>query len=186
VVIADVEGKGVASALIMSNLQATLRALVMHLHSLNKIAELLNRMILADTRAQKFLSIFLGLIDLRQKGIHYINCGHVPPVIVRPHEREITLNEGGMIIGLFEDVQYQRGQAKFEPGDVLILCTDGITESMDSEQRMYGSERLVDCVRDVADRKAEEIVAVVNNDVTRFSHQGTHSDDKVMIVIKVV
>ncbi len=186
VVIADVEGKGVGSALIMSTLQATLRTLVLHLHSLNKIAESLNRMILADTRSQKFLSIFLGLIDLRRKSIHYINCGHVPPVVVRPSGGAMSLTEGGMIIGLFEDVEYDRGHAKFELGDVLTLCTDGITESMDAEQQMYGTERLVSCVREAADRKAEEIVAAVNNDVARFSHQGTHSDDKVMIVIKVV
>jgi len=121
VVIADVEGKGVSSALVMSNLQATLRALVLHLHSLNEIAEALNRMIWTDTRAQKYMSLFMGLIDLRRKGIHYINCGHVPPVIVRPQHEPIPLTEGGMVIGLFESAVYDRGQAKFQPGDVLVL-----------------------------------------------------------------
>jgi sigma-B regulation protein RsbU (phosphoserine phosphatase) len=134
VVVADVEGKGVASALVMSNLQATLRSLVLHLHSLDEIAELLNRMILTDTRGQKYLSIFLGLIDLRRRGVHYINCGHVPPVIVRSSGGAIPLTEGGMVVGLFENVQFQRGHAKLEPGDVLILCTDGITESMNANQ----------------------------------------------------
>ncbi len=186
VVIADVEGKGVGSALVMSNLQATLRALVLNLHSLKDIAESLNRMILTDTRAQKFLSIFLGLIDVRRKSLHYINCGHVPPVIVRPANGSLSLTEGGMVIGLFENVQYERGQASLQPGDVLILCTDGVTESMDVNQDQYGAERLVGLVRQVADRKAEEIVATINADVTGFAHQGTHVDDKVVIVIKLV
>lgn len=185
VVIADVEGKGVSSALVMSNLQATLRALVLHLHSLNEIAEGLNRMILTDTRQQKYLSIFLGLIDTRRKGIHYINCGHVPPVIVRPNHEPIPLTDGGMVIGLFETAQFERGHVKFQPGDVLILCTDGITEAMDALHEEYGSERLIQSVQDAADRKAEEIVATVGADVTRYSRQGTHIDDKVMIVIKV-
>ncbi len=187
VVIADVEGKGVSSALVMSNLQATLRALVIHLHSLNEVAEALNRMILNDTRAEKYLSIFLGLIDVRRKGIHFINCGHVPPAIVRPGQQDaIPLSDGGMVIGLFENAQYERGHAKFQKGDVLVLCTDGITESMDAQHEEYGSARLMETVRSVAERSAEEIVAAVSSDVARYSRQGTHIDDKVMIAIKVV
>jgi len=185
-VIADVEGKGVSSALVMSNLQATLRALVLHLHSLDEIAESLNRMILNDTRSQKYLSIFIGLIDVRRKGLHYINCGHVPPVIVRPHHEPIPLTEGGMVIGLFENARYQRGQTKLQRGDILVLCTDGITESMDTLQEEYGIERVVQCVQSVADKSAEEIVRTVHTDVARFSRHGTHMDDKVMIALKVL
>jgi len=186
VVIADVEGKGVSSALVMSNLQATLRALVLHLHSLDEIAESLNRMILNDTRSQKYLSIFMGLIDTRRRGLHYINCGHVPPVIIRPNQAPVSLTEGGMVIGLFENVLYERGQAKFQKDDLLILCTDGITESMDTLHEEYGAERLIQTVRSVADRQAADIVSAVGADVARFSRHGTHLDDKVMIVIKVV
>jgi len=184
VVIADVEGKGVASALVMSNLQATLRALVLHLHSLNEIAEALNRMMYVDTRAEKYLSLFMGLIDMRRKVIHYINCGHVPPVIVRKGSEAAPLSDGGMVIGLFESAAYERGQAKLQPGDILILCTDGITESMDSLHEEYGMERLVARIQEAADKKAQEIVEAVSTDVARFSRQGTHLDDKVMIVIK--
>jgi sigma-B regulation protein RsbU (phosphoserine phosphatase) len=186
VVIADVEGKGVSSALVMSNLQATLRALVLHLHSLDEIAESLNRMILNDTRSQKYLSIFMGLIDVRRRGLHYINCGHVPPVIIRPNQAPIALTDGGMVIGLFENARYERGHTKLQGSDVLILCTDGITESMDPQHEEYGAERLTRCVQGVAERKAGEIVSFVSTDVARFSRHGTHLDDKVMIVIKVV
>jgi phosphoserine phosphatase RsbU/P len=185
VVIADVEGKGVSSALIMSNLQATLRVLVLHLHSLNEIAEALNRMMWNDTRAEKYLSLFMGLIDVRRKTIHYINCGHVPPVIVRPGKDTVSLTEGGMVIGLFEKAQYERGVEKFYPGDVLVLCTDGITESMDAEHDEYGAERMVAAVSAVADKPAPAIVASVSADVAQFSRFGTHIDDKVMIAIKV-
>lgn len=186
VVVADVEGKGVSSALVMSNLQATLRALVLHLHSLNEIAEALNRMMWNDTRAEKYLSLFMGLIDVRRKAIHYINCGHVPPVVVRPNHEPIQLTEGGMVVGLFENPPYERGQKKFESGDVLVLCTDGITESMDAHHEEFGSERLIECVSKNADKNAAEIVEAVNGEVTRFSRHGTHIDDKVMIAIKVM
>lgn len=186
VVIADVEGKGVSSALVMSNLQATLRALVLHLHSLNEIAEALNRMIWNHTRAEKYLSLFMGLIDIKRKVVHYINCGHVPPVIVRPGSEPIPLTDGGMVIGMFENASYERGQVKLQAGDVMVLCTDGITEAMDAHHEEYGSERLVKQVGTVADKTAAEIVEAVSIDVTRYSRQGTHIDDKVMIAIKAL
>jgi sigma-B regulation protein RsbU (phosphoserine phosphatase) len=186
VVIADVEGKGISSAMVMSNLQATLRALVLHLHSLNDIAESVNKMILHDTRGEKYMTMFIGLIDTRRKAIHYINCGHVPPTIVRPGSEPIELKEGGMVIGLFENVQFDRGHVKFQPGDILLLCTDGITESMDAQSEEFGMERVVASVSQIPERKAKDIVLKICDDVTEFSKGGTHLDDKVMLAIKIV
>jgi len=185
VVIADVEGKGVSSALVMSNLQATLRVLVHHIHGLKQIAESLNQMIWKDTRAEKYLSLFMGLIDFRGKAIHYINCGHVPPVIVRREKAPIFLTQGGTVVGLFEQAPYERGMEQLLPGDLLVLCTDGITESMDAERNEYGAKRLIERVRMNADQNATAIVEAVRTDVARYSRHGTHVDDKVMIVIKV-
>jgi sigma-B regulation protein RsbU (phosphoserine phosphatase) len=184
-VIADVEGKGLSSAMIMSNLQATLRALVLNLPSLDNLAESLNHMILAGTRGGKYLTMFLGLIDIPRKAIDYINCGHVPPVIVRAEREPVSLTEGGMVVGLFDNVRYTSGQYKLQPGDVLVLCTDGITESMDEEQEEYGMGRLVNCVRGAITRSAAEIVNAVNTEVAAFSRKGTHLDDKVVIAMKV-
>jgi sigma-B regulation protein RsbU (phosphoserine phosphatase) len=185
-VIADVEGKGVSSALVMSNLQATLRALVLHRESLDTLAETLNRNMQSQTRSRKSLSLFMGLIDVRSRTIEYVNCGHVPPVIVRPNQEAIHLTEGGLLIGLFGNAKYERGQAQLQPHDILIMCTDGITESMDAEGEEYGAERLVARVRQAASRKAAEIVEAVNKDVDEFSRHGQHVDDRVMMVIKVV
>ena len=105
VVIADVEGKGISSAMVMSNLQATLRALVLNLHSLENLAESLNRMILAGTRGGKYLTMFLGLVNFPSKALQYINCGHVPPVIVRTQGERVDLTEGGTVVGLFDNVR---------------------------------------------------------------------------------
>jgi sigma-B regulation protein RsbU (phosphoserine phosphatase) len=91
-----------------------------------------------------------------------------------------------MVIGLFENVQYDRGHVKFQTGDILLLCTDGITEAMDVESDEFGSERLVQSVNQVTDKKAKEIVLKVCDDVTVFSKGGTHMDDKVMLAIKIV
>ena len=185
-VIADVEGKGVSSALVMSNLQATLRALVTHLHSLEVLALSLNEMICNDTKSKKFLSIFLGLLDTRRNGLHYINAGHVPPVIVNGETGEYQLLQaGGTVVGLFPDSEYQRGSAKLKPGDILVLCTDGITEPCNLEEEEYGSERLAECVSRNRQKTADQIVDAVHRDVDEFSFGGVHTDDKVLMLLKV-
>ncbi len=185
-VIADVEGKGVGSALVMSNLQATLRALVMHLHSLEVLALSLNEMIFTDTKSQKYLSMFLGLIDTRRNGLYYINAGHVPPVLVNGKTGAYRLlEEGGTVVGLFPNTEYHRGSAKLEPGDVLVCCTDGILEACDQCEDEYGVERMAMCVAHNRGKSAQGIVDAVIEEVASFSRCGAHRDDKVLMVLKV-
>ena len=184
-VVADVQGKGASSALVMSNLQATLHTLINHLHSLERIAESLNRMILEHTRGERYLSIFLGLIHTGRKKIHYINCGHVSPLLIREEAEPLALSEGGTVVGLFEDTHYERGQQSLRAGDLLLLCTDGITESMNAKDEEYGIDRLVKMAQKSRSREAKEIVELIGADVSEFSRQGTLHDDKVMMVIKV-
>src|SRR5437764_5562224 len=110
--------------MVMANLQATLRALVMHLHSLEVLTLSLNEMIYNDTKSEKYLSIFLGLVDTRRNGLHYINAGHVPPLLVHGESGEYRLlEEGGTVIGLFPRAEYNRGSVNLAPGDVLVCCT---------------------------------------------------------------
>jgi len=185
-VIADVEGKGVSSALVMSNLQATLRALVMHLHSLEVLTLSLNEMIYNDTKSEKYLSIFLGLVDTRRGGLHYINAGHVPPILVRAENGEYSrLEEGGMVVGLFPVAEYERGSTRLKPGDVLVLCTDGIGEACDTQEEEYGMDRLAQCVARYRDRSAQEICDEILKEVTVFAKGGVHVDDKVLMILKV-
>jgi sigma-B regulation protein RsbU (phosphoserine phosphatase) len=184
-VIADVEGKGVASGLVMANLQATLRALVAHLHSLERLVGAVNNTILADTRARKFMTFFACMLDRRNRALHYINAGHVPPAVLRGNETHY-LRDGGMVMGVFPDVPYERGYLPLQTGDILVGCTDGITEAMNARDEEYGLERLVNLVRKVSDRPAQEIVEAVLDDVDRYSRGGSHEDDRVIHVLKVL
>ena len=186
IVIAEVEGKGVSSALIMANLQATLRALVMHLHSLEVLAFSLNEMLYKDTRAGKNLSIFLGVVDTRRNVLQYVNAGHVPPILVRGQSGEARLlEEGGTVIGLFPQSDYTRGTVKLEKDDVLVCCTDGILEISDDADEKYGSQRLAQVIRAHRDGKAQGIVEAVLSEVSTYSTASMNDDDKVLIVIKV-
>ena len=185
-VVADVEGKGVGSAMVMANLQATLHALLAHLHSLERLVESLNDMMLADTRGQKFMTMFVGLLDQPHRTLHYVNAGHVQPAVVRVNGEVEYLTEGGMVVGLFAGVRYERGHVKLHRGDVVVFCTDGITEANNSSEEEYGTQRLVELVARERELPAQEIVQKVLTDVDLFSRGGTHEDDRVILVLKVV
>ncbi|MGH9532328.1 MAG: SpoIIE family protein phosphatase, partial [Terriglobales bacterium] len=185
-VVADVEGKGVSSALVMSNLQASLRALVNHLHSLEVLALSLNEMIYHDTKSKKFLSIFLGLVDTRGRGLHYINAGHVPPLLVRAETGAYEqLEKGGLVVGLFPHAEYERGSVKLKPGDVLVCCTDGILEAENARHEEFGHERLAAAVAHNRHKSAQAIVEAALAEVQNFSREGEHVDDKVLMIMKV-
>jgi serine phosphatase RsbU (regulator of sigma subunit) len=185
-VIADVEGKGVASALVMANLQATMRALVTHVHSLERIVSLVNDMILADTRGGKFMTMFAGMLDQRHRSFHYVNAGHVPPAVVRPSGETVLLREGGLVVGIFPGVAYERGHVRLQPGDIVVACTDGITEAMDTKENEYGLESLTAAVHRQRHLPAQQIVENVLAEVDQYSLGGPHEDDRVLLVLKVV
>jgi sigma-B regulation protein RsbU (phosphoserine phosphatase) len=185
-VVADVEGKGVSSAMVMSNLQATLRALVMHLHSLEVLSTSLNEMIYLDTKSEKYLSCFLGLVDTKRGGLHYINAGHVPPMLIRADRSGVLqLDEGGTVIGLFPQSEYKRGSVLMKPGDVLVCCTDGILEACNREEEEFGKERLAECIARNQSKSAQGIVDAVLADVNAFAATGKYSDDKVLMILKM-
>jgi len=185
-VIADVEGKGVASALVMANLQATLRTLVAHVHALQHIVSCVNEMILADTRAQKYLSMFVGLLDYHNRALHYVNAGHVPPVVVRAEGETLHLSMGGMVVGLFPNVAYERSCLQLRPGDIVAGYSDGITEAMEPDGHQFGLERLVATVSRESAAPAQQIAETVLAEVDCFSRGGLHEDDRVILIVKVL
>jgi len=183
---AEVEGKGVSSALIMANLQATLRALVMHLHSLEVLAFSLNEMLYTYTRAGKHLRVFLGLIDTRRNVLQYVNAGHVPPILVKGGSGEVKLlEEGGTVIGLFPQADYTRGTIKLEKDDLFVCTTDGIVRISDEQKHEYGARRLTDFVRRNRERTAQGIVDAVLAELSAYSTASMNDDDKVLIALKV-
>lgn len=185
-VVADVEGKGVGSAMVMANLQATLHALIAHLHSLERLVESLNDMMLADTRGQKYMTMFLTLLDQPHRTLHYVNAGHVPPAVIRGDGSVEYLREGGMVVGMFPSVKFDRGHVRLEKGDIFVACTDGITEAMNAQDDEFGSPRLVELVARERALPAAEIVKSVLTEVDHFSRGGTHEDDRVILIMKVV
>lgn len=183
-VVADVEGKGAASALVMASVQATLRALAGHLSSLEELAATINHTLLDGTRASKYLSMFLALFETGGRRLRYVNAGHVPPAVVRADGSHEFLTEGGLVVGLLPIASYSSGEVRLGKGDVLVACTDGITEAMDAAGNEYGRAQLVEAVKRRLGQSAGDIVRGVLEDVEAYSQGGVHEDDRVLLVMK--
>jgi sigma-B regulation protein RsbU (phosphoserine phosphatase) len=193
IVVADVEGKGAASALVMANVQATLHALADHVEPLEKLPATINHKLLMGARASmalgratKYLSMFLALVESGGRNLRYVNAGHVPPAVIRADGRVEWLEVGGMIVGLLPDVQFECGAVALGPGDLLVACTDGITEAMDPIGTEFSRQRLAELVRGVRERTPDEIMRAVLRDVDTHSRDGIYEDDRILLVMKAL
>jgi sigma-B regulation protein RsbU (phosphoserine phosphatase) len=191
-VVADVEGKGAASALVMANVQATLHALADHAEPLDKLPATINQKILASARTSqtlgrttKYLSMFLAFVENEGRQLRYVNAGHVPPAVIRVGGSVEWLETGGMIVGLFPDACYECGSVELGPGDLLVACTDGITEAMDASGNEYGRAQLAESVIKCRERQPEEILRRILDEVETHSRGGIHEDDRILLVLKV-
>ena len=183
-VIADVSGKGISSALVVSTLQATLHALLVGVHSFERLLVKLNEQIREFTGGSKYLTLFLVLLDSESNRIHYINAGHNPPLLVRADGSHELLHEGGTVLGLIPNVRYDRAHVDLRPGDLLVLYTDGIVEAEDKAENMFGVDGLLRCLRDAGPAATpEELVTRILNDVREFAADVPQSDDQSLVVI---
>jgi phosphoserine phosphatase RsbU/P len=190
-VVADVEGKGAASALVMANVQATLHALADHVEPLEKLPATINQKLLmgshaaaAHGRHTKYLSMFLALVESGGRSLRYVNAGHVPPAVIRADGRVEWLEAGGMIVGILPDVQFESGTLVLGPGDLLVACTDGITEAMDADGTEFSKQRLAQLVSGIRESGPEEIMRKVLAEVETHSRDGMYEDDRIFMVMK--
>ncbi|HUB82308.1 MAG TPA: SpoIIE family protein phosphatase [Bryobacteraceae bacterium] len=183
-VLGDVSGKGVPAALLMANLQACFRsqephALLQPAHML----ETVNRHFYDSTAAERFATLFYGIYDDRTRALRYVNCGHVPPILLRASGDLETLDPTATPIGAFHHWMCSENQATLRPGDVLMIYSDGVTEAESPTGEDFGEERLVRCLRESRGASARALVHCVVENVTEFSH-GSRYDDVTVVAIK--
>ena len=143
ITIADVSGKGMPAALLMSNLQAGLQILVRENFQLDKLVSHINDLIYKNTDTEKYITFFYGQLDLRTLEMRFVNAGHNPPYLVRSDGAVEELSEGGIILGMMPDVHYKTGMVHFNTGDILMLYTDGVTETMTEDEQEFEEKRLL-------------------------------------------
>lgn len=142
--LADVSGKSLPASMIMSTAQATLRALnSFPVASPCEVIKKLNRQLCVSTQSNKFVTMFYAILDPETHTMQYINAGHNPPILMHKDKSIEFLRDGGMVIGLFPDVEYRVGSFTFKEGSELLIFTDGLSEVIDDEGEEFGDDRLV-------------------------------------------
>ena len=183
VVIADVVGKGVAAALLVAAIRASIASLVGHELAVRAIMRRANRFFHESVEEGRYVTLFYMVLDVPARSLLYVNAGHVPPVLVRATGEVELLEEGGVPLGLFQAPRYFEGHATLAPGDVLGLYTDGIVEQTNPEGEEYGNSRLIGTLRDAGEAGATELCSRVMQDVHRFG-DGRQTDDRTLVVIR--
>ena len=182
-VVADVSGKGVGSALLASLLQGTfLMASGDPAHIAPRMARL-NEFLLDRTRGEKYATVFYCILDVSGL-LSYSNAGHCAPFLVSPDGRLRSLNTTSMPVGMLEDAPFQMLQRELEPGDKLVIYSDGLTEAEDADGAFFDTERLRLCLRENAARDAAGLHAALLQAVDRFTEGGTIRDDITALVIE--
>lgn len=181
--IADVTGKGVPAAMLMAHLQACLHVLFPMDMTLVEATGRINRVICENTDFDKFITYFHGIIEGDERRFKYVNAGHNPPFFVRRDGRVETLETGGLLFGVLADAPYELGEVYFEPGDVLTLYTDGVTEAMDDAEEEFGEDRLEQCIVRNRERSAAEILEAIEADVRKFTGPRASFDDDLTLVV---
>ncbi|MFC2164908.1 SpoIIE family protein phosphatase [Acidobacteriota bacterium] len=189
IAIADVSGKGIPAALLMANLQASLHAQVFQKGEVSEIAFRINNLLYKSTDAHMFVTFFYGILDRQRSLFTSTNAGHNPPLLFRSDGRIERLGEGGLILGFQPDVHYDQQTVMIEPGDFIVLYTDGITEAADPFSEMisddqFGVERLLDVVRDNSSGSARKIQAAILEAITNHTRNAPQHDDITLVVIK--
>ena len=136
--IADVVGKGVSAALLMANVQATVRAYASEQAAPSWLCTRVNEVLCSNMAADKFVTLFYGILDAETRTLRYTSAGHLPPLLVRRDGGHEALCEGGAVLGVFRDWSFQEGLAQLRAGDRVFLFTDGITEAMRPDGEEFG------------------------------------------------
>ena len=186
VAIGDVSGHGLQAALVMAEARAFLRAFVRTTTELPRAMDLLNDFLVPDMKGGKFISLFAALLDPATGAMQWCNAGHNPPFLIRAGTGEIEkLEATGRILGILPDAGYEPGRDLWlEPGDVLLLYTDGVTEARDKSEELLGEERLGDMLRRAAGGTAEEIVTSIRAEVRAWTSGAPNDDDLTMVAVK--
>lgn len=184
-VVADVAGKGVPAALLVSTLQASLHAYIQMGGDLPDLVQRLNSVVCKNTSPERFITLFACVLDARNHVLTYINAGHNYPLCVNGRTNDLrTLAEGGLPLGMFPNATYAEGSMIVRPEDLLVFYTDGVTEAKNKTFADYGDERFKQLVERLAPLDASTVKNSILSDIHAFTGAEPQSDDLTLLVVK--
>ena len=183
--VGDVAGKGMPAALLMSSLQARVQVLFDEPEDLAKRVTRLNRIITSNCPANRFISFFIAVLDPKTGELTYVNAGHNPPLLVRERGSVETLQSTGLILGILPAAQYEQKTCHLEPGDLVVLFSDGVTEASRADvDEEFGEERLANALTELRHERSQSIIESVNRKLQEFTGGGVPADDITLVVAK--
>jgi phosphoserine phosphatase RsbU/P len=182
--IADVVGKGLPAALLMSNLQAAVRAFATPAAEPHDVCGSVNRLLCRNIASGKFVTFCYAVIDTRQRVVTFGNAGHNPPLLMHADGRVDRLEPTGLVLGVSPDWSYTTGRAGLQAGDRLVCFTDGITEATSPSGEEFGEDRLVETIRAHRGDRPDALARTLTERVTAWTG-GATQDDATLIVVAI-
>jgi len=182
ITIADVVGKGIPAALLMSNLQAAVRAFASEAVEPMALCQQVNRILCGNIAEGRFISFFYCVLDSLTGVMAYTNAGHYLPMLVRADGTHERLGIGGPVLGVLSDAEYEQGTIALGAGDRVVLFTDGLTEARDADDEEFGEERLLAAAIEHRACSAPALQARLAESVAQFT-AGQMQDDATLIVL---
>ncbi|MBN2586652.1 MAG: SpoIIE family protein phosphatase [Candidatus Fermentibacteraceae bacterium] len=184
VAVADVAGKGVGSALLMANLQASLRTTREMGATLSESASRINTLIFDNTPSDMFITFFAACFDPNERRMSYVNAGHNPPILLRKTGESRKLTGGGLLFGVVRETGYEEVQISFEKGDAVLLYTDGVSEAMDPSGEEFGEERIESILRENPEMDLQVLLERIEQRVEVFHGSSGYSDDFTLLAVR--
>ncbi len=182
--IADVAGKGLPAALLMSNLQAAVRGLASPSLAPEDLCARLNALLCRNMASDRFVTLFYAQLDGPARRLRYVSAGHNPPFILHADGSHERLREGGGVLGVFANQAFRSGVAQLRSGDRMVLYTDGVTEAYNADEEEFGEQRLLTVLQENRRRSSAEMQKEILLAVSAFS-RGTWQDDATLLVVGV-
>ena len=186
IVIADVSGKGVPAAILMAFLRASLRAATHIGYATHISMSKVNYLLWESIERNQFVTAFYGILDAAKNTMAYSMAGHNPPLLLNAAGTSRFLENGEQPLGMFRETRYHEYYLELEPGDVLVLYTDGATEASSPSGEEFGRERLAQAVKENYDKPAREMIASLQLAVLEWTDQAGSNDDVTFFVIKAL
>jgi phosphoserine phosphatase RsbU/P len=184
IALGDVSGKGTAAALLMSSLHAAIHAQSASHDSLVATISAVNRYLADNIPANRFVTLFYAELDPRSGALSFLNAGHNPPLIVHAAGTVEQLASGGLPLGIKPDVEYREGRTQLQPGDVLVIYSDGVTEAMSPSGEEFGATRLYEVVSRNINASAAGIRDRIESSLTKFAQGTSAADDITLVIVK--
>ncbi len=180
----DVSGKGLPAALLMANLQATIRGQTILKPPPKDCLSRSNKLLHLSTDPQNFATLFYGILDIQKHQLCYSNAGHNRPLFFRKRKKPESLETAGIALSFKENVSFPEDFISFNPNDLLLIYSDGINEAMDTNDEEFGEARLADLVENNLTDTANELINKILAAVKQHSGDSPQMDDMTIVVIK--